>query len=469
MSFSLMSGLASEPSFADGGSADASAASAVTANAAEVVPASDLAPGLVGKVIVIAPKSNAKLRIGVGGSSRDEGAPITAAAKSGNGGGLNELFEIVKSAAGTYVIRSAHTGRLVAERDGKVVQTGMTAAADDTQRWAVTKKLGGYIFTNAATASRLSVSGSQVKPVGADAKVSNAQVFEIAESDIILKGYHIFSTPNGNAIALKSASIKNGAGMVLKKDASKTVGRQFFLISLANGYTAMKNSISFKAFSVKGGSKKSGAGLIQETYDKGKNQKFKLVPTGDGWYLLKSALGTYVSSADKAGAKLKTASDKTKAVKLRVRGADYSTGMPKLDAKLKKLRKRIGSKGDTMKKSFKYIVTHYRHREHPNDFSGDWISRYAYYMYKNSNGHCKNFAAAVCVLFRSYGYDARVVTGYVPSASQGWAVHGWVEATVKGKTYIYDADLHVQFHGARGWYQRTYANAPVQYRIGKRW
>jgi hypothetical protein len=47
-------------------------------------------------------------------------------------------------------------------------------------------------------------------------------------------------------------------------------------------------------------------------------------------------------------------------------------------------------------------------------------------------------------------------------------VHGWVEATVKGKTYIFDADLNVQI-GNRGWYKRTYGSAPIRYRVEKRW
>jgi transglutaminase-like putative cysteine protease len=113
-------------------------------------------------------------------------------------------------------------------------------------------------------------------------------------------------------------------------------------------------------------------------------------------------------------------------------------------------------------------VSHYRHVDHPNDFKGDWITRYAWYMISKKHGHCKNFAAALCVIFRSYGYDARVVTGYVPSRSRGWAEHGWVEATIKGKTYIFDPS-YGQSRGMNGWYKRTYKNALIRYRLEKRW
>jgi hypothetical protein len=430
------------------------------------LPASNLSADLIGRTISISPKSNSKFHIDVKGSSHGEGAAIVAKKKKS---GIDGRFEIFKSGDNTYAIRSASTGRLIAENDGKIVQTGMTAATDDTQRWAITKRSGGYYFTNAATADRLSFSKSAVGSASAGTKVSDAQIFNLKVNPIALKGYYTFTTQAGNAIALSKASVKNGTAMVLKKDVKNSVGRQFFVLPLSSGYYAIRSSISFKALDIKGSSKKSGTKLIQSTYDKGKNQRFKLTPSGDGWYLLKSALGPYVSAAsDKAKAKVVTTNDKAKALRLRIGEAEYSSGLPELDSKLKKIHKSIGSKGDMMKKSWSYVVTHYRYAEHPNDFSGDWISRYAYYMISRKNGHCKNFAATLCVLFRSYGYDARVVTGYVPSLSRGWAPHGWVETNIGGKIYTFDPDLQQEI-GGRNWYKRTYQNAPVRYRIEKRW
>jgi hypothetical protein len=215
------------------------------------LPASNLSDDLTRKVISISPKSNSKLNIDVKGPSRDEGVAIVVKKKES---GIYGRFVIIKSGDNTYFIRSASTGRLIAERDGKIVQTGMTAATDDAQRWAITKWSGGYYFTNAATADRLSVSKSAVKPVSADTKISDAQIFNLKVNPIVLDGYYTFTTQAGNAIALSKASIKNGTGMILKKNAKGSVGRQFFLISSPNGYHAVKNSISFKALSIKGNS-----------------------------------------------------------------------------------------------------------------------------------------------------------------------------------------------------------------------
>jgi hypothetical protein len=445
-------------SFADG--AGTSAAKTPVAQA-------DFPDDVVGKTISLNPKSNGKLLLDVKDSSRDEGAPIVAVKKKS---GTGQRFQIRRSGDSSYyVIRSAYTGRLATDVDGRVVQTGMTVSTDDAQRWTIAPRSGGYVFTNVATAKRLSVTGASVKTVGADADVTADQIFQLTWNPITLNGYCSFITGAGNVIALSKASIGDKVSIVLKRNAKKTVGRQFLLISSPGGYHAVKNSISFKGLSVKGSSTKNGAALVQSTYKGSKNQRFRLSPSGDGWYLLRSALGTYVSAAsDEAGAKLVMNADRAKALKVRIERTEYSSGMPKLDAKLKKIHKDIGSGGDMMRKSFRYVVTHYRHRDHENDFSGDWITRYAWYMISKKHGHCKNFASALCVIFRSYGYDARVVTGYVPSRSRGWAEHGWVEATIKGKTYLFDADLYVQL-GNRGWYKRTYKNAPLRYRVEKRW
>jgi hypothetical protein len=286
---------------------------------------------------------------------------------------------------------------------------------------------------------------------------------------IRLDGYYSLLTPSGNAIALSKASVKNGTGIVLQKHADSAVRSRLFFASSKNGYHEIASSISFKALSVKGNSKQNGKILIQRTYaKKNKGQRFRIEPSGDGWYYLRSALGTYVGAvSDKAGAKIVSVTDRSRALKLCIRKTTYSSGSRKLDKAIGKLHKKIGTKGNTLKKSFRYVVSHYRHRNHPNDFSGDWIARYAYYMISKKHGHCKNFAATLCVLFRSYGYDARVVTGFVPSRSRGWAEHGWVEAKVGGTYYIFDADLHVQL-GALGWYKTTYKKSPVEYRIEKR-
>lgn len=442
-------------------------AAAPAETAALAVPASNLPGNLTGVVVGISPVADSTRFLDIGDSSRAEGAPVTAVK---NDSGLKQRFQIRPSDGGTYIIRSTYTGRLVTEQNGKIVQTGMKAATDDSQRWAVTKEKGGYAFTNAATGNRLSVSKSSVTPTGGTTNITKAQIFKIKRMPTELDGYYRYVTASGNAIALKSKSIKDGAALVLKKSRDSLTENRFFMTASKTGYHSMKSSISFKAVSVKTDKVKSGIAIVQRKYEADEAQRFKPVPSGDGYYLLRNPTGTYVSAAsDVAGAALKTTTDRKAALKFRIVRAAYSSGNDDLDKALKKIHRKIGSKGSMLRKSFRYVTRNYRHKDHDNDFSGDWITRYAWYMVSKKHGHCKNYASALCVLFRSYGYDARVVTGYVPSRSRGWAVHGWVEAKVGGRYYVFDADLQVQLGGSRRWFKTTYKGAPLKYRVGKRW
>ena len=83
-------------------------------------------------------------------------------------------------------------------------------------------------------------------------------------------------------------------------------------------------------------------------------------------------------------------------------------------------------------------------------------------MLDHGSGNCYRFASLFNWLARGLGYDARVVSGWVPSASGGAAPHGWVEIVLDGKTYGCDPDLAHELPG-RNWYMFTYAGAPTTY------
>ena len=104
-----------------------------------------------------------------------------------------------------------------------------------------------------------------------------------------------------------------------------------------------------------------------------------------------------------------------------------------------------------------------------NEFSGnprylpDSLTKaYALEMINNGMGNCYRYSALFCWLARALGYDARVVSGWVPSSSRGRAPHGWVEINQDGGTYVYDPDM---YHAVRyrNWYKVTYQDAPVDY------
>ncbi|MDR1496723.1 MAG: RICIN domain-containing protein, partial [Clostridiales Family XIII bacterium] len=129
LSFALLFTLLPDVSFAD----SATAQEAKTAN----VPESNLSGDFIGKIVSLVPKSDAGLCLDVKGSARAEGAAIIASKKKG---GMGQRFQILEAGNGLHILRSSHTGRLLTERDGEIVQTGMTSATDDAQRWAITKR-----------------------------------------------------------------------------------------------------------------------------------------------------------------------------------------------------------------------------------------------------------------------------------------------------------------------------------------
>ena len=87
---------------------------------------------------------------------------------------------------------------------------------------------------------------------------------------------------------------------------------------------------------------------------------------------------------------------------------------------------------------------------------------YAREMATVGSGNCYRSASLMCWLARGLGYDAQVVSGWVPSHSGGRAPHGWVEVKSNGKVYVIDADMN---HAVpyKDWFMVTYEAAPVAY------
>lgn len=135
-----------------------------------------------------------------------------------------------------------------------------------------------------------------------------------------------------------------------------------------------------------------------------------------------------------------------------------STGDSWLDGQLKTIAK---ANGNDLKKCFNYVAKfkYITGSTHP---TGNWMVPYAKEMIQKKGGNCYRYAALFCALATYLGYDAKVVSGWVPSRSQGKAPHGWVEIKSGGKTYVCDPDM-VHAYPNMNWYMMTYANAPLTY------
>lgn len=146
------------------------------------------------------------------------------------------------------------------------------------------------------------------------------------------------------------------------------------------------------------------------------------------------------------------------------------TGNADLDSRIVKLAKQQGS----LRNCFNWVKNHkhtnwaagggvLRYANGTHSLSTSWVATEAQRMLDGKTTDCYAFAACFACLAKALGYDAKVVNGYVPSRSQGWASHSWVEIKQGGTTYVYDPDLgrsipSVNFYGF------TYSNAPTNYK-----
>ena len=72
----------------------------------------------------------------------------------------------------------------------------------------------------------------------------------------------------------------------------------------------------------------------------------------------------------------------------------------------------------------------------PNDSHLEFYGRFGF---ENGYGNCYVMASVFCWLARMKGITIYTVEGYVPLAGGSLAEHGWCEAIIDGKTYVFDS------------------------------
>ncbi len=112
---------------------------------------------------------------------------------------------------------------------------------------------------------------------------------------------------------------------------------------------------------------------------------------------------------------------------------------------------------------YDYVVENYRYRiggVYARGAEG-WAAKEALRMLRNHSGNCYCFAALFYELARFVGYDANIYAGLVYGeqqvyaaedgsrvyAPQAYTPHGWVEITIDGIDYIFDAEFEAKSGG----------------------
>jgi uncharacterized protein YjdB len=137
---------------------------------------------------------------------------------------------------------------------------------------------------------------------------------------------------------------------------------------------------------------------------------------------------------------------------------DYSSGDLWLDNQIRSI---CAAHKNNLQSCFNYVAG-FRYRTASLYPTGNWAVPLAHDMLVNNSGNCYRYAALFCCIAKQLGYDANVVSGSVPSVSQGKAPHGWVEIHKNGQTYVCDPCLANSYTGIN-WYMITYGNAPIAY------
>ncbi len=152
-------------------------------------------------------------------------------------------------------------------------------------------------------------------------------------------------------------------------------------------------------------------------------------------------------------------------------GADgkYTTNSEILDNKLSEIIQSHTNNNMTQEQKLKvvheYVRDNYNYLKRPFVQKGetDWEKQYALDMLDMQKGNCYSFAALYYYLAKQIGYDAHAVIGTI---GHEHSPHGWVEITMDGTTYIFDAEMEMAYQ-KRGIYhdifKKTYDNAPFLY------
>jgi hypothetical protein len=418
----------------------------------------------------ITPYMDNSLRVDIAAGSRASGANVQAYRSNNT---VAQKFEVKKVAGSVYyTFRSLASGLYLTQEGSNVCQRpAPVQGLAGTQQWSVEHVPGGITIVNRETSQAMVFSSNDIRT--ARKSDTSAQVFRFAPAKIMEPGCYIITAATGLVVDVKGGSRASGANVQLYT--KNNTGAQKWNLTLgSDGYYTIANAASKLALDIAKGLDAEGTNVQQWGVNGTAAQKWKLVPTGDGWFYLQAQNGTYLAAANGGianGANVfvsATTALSNKTQKYAFTATIYSnySGNANLDQKLQWIiNNKTGTSGDVLWKSFDYASHSFRYISGSLYPTGDWSVPFAIEMVDQGGGNCYRFAALFCWLARAYGYDARVVSGSVPSLSSGWAPHGWVEIYKDGQVYVCDPDMENAYPG-RGWYMTTYSQAPITYRKG---
>jgi peptidoglycan/xylan/chitin deacetylase (PgdA/CDA1 family) len=285
-------------------------------------PPADIIPNET--LVSFIPYSAADKRIDIAAASRQSGAAAQIYASNDT---LAQKFLAVAHGNNVFSFAALCSGQLLSLDGDKPCQQPLAASLPaPSQLWKVERALGGITLTNQGGQGggrRLAVANSTL--VGAAAGNATSQCFNYHIVTAIAPGTYTFTSKNGLALDITGASTSNGALAQLYTP-NGTPAQKFKVEAAANGTISIKNCRSEKAITVDKTATTNGTTVSQQSYQGGANQRFTLVPSGDGYLQIRSSLSpfTYLAADRNASeAKLYSTTDAAKALSFSYQSTTY--------------------------------------------------------------------------------------------------------------------------------------------------
>lgn len=150
----------------------------------------------------------------------------------------------------------------------------------------------------------------------------------------------------------------------------------------------------------------------------------------------------------------------------------YTTGDQELDSYLRQITAECTTEAMTQIEKFHavydWVIAHCSYIALPYQEGTDWEAEVALQMFQNRQGNCFYYAAAVAMLARNLGLEARAVIGSCYQ-TYTWVDHSWTEVVYEGETYLCDAEMEGVFAAEEGWswdlFMKEYGTTPNEYSL----
>ena len=150
----------------------------------------------------------------------------------------------------------------------------------------------------------------------------------------------------------------------------------------------------------------------------------------------------------------------------------YTTGDQELDSYLRQITAECTTEAMTQIEKFHavydWVIAHCSYMALPYQEGTDWEAEVALQMFQNRQGNCFYYAAAVAMLARNLGLEARAVIGSCYQ-TYTWVDHSWTEVVYEGETYLCDAEMEGVFAAEEGWswdlFMKEYGTTPNEYSL----